>query len=72
MRPLGFSRILTSQVLVVMQQIRAAAVTTTADGVVHDVFEVDRDPDVTHEDIQCHVHAGVYKAFSMSKRPREE
>jgi len=49
-------------------EIKTAAITTTSDGTVHDVFEVIPHPDVTAEDIQCHVHSCVYTRYNQNDK----
>mmetsp|Transcript_1319 Transcript_1319/g.3100 ORF Transcript_1319/g.3100 Transcript_1319/m.3100 type:complete len:428 (-) Transcript_1319:14-1297(-) len=52
-------------------EISTAAVTTTPDGTVHDVFEIHPGPGLSAEEIQCHVHSTVYSMFNINeKRPR--
>lgn len=52
--------------------ILSAAITTTKDGKVHDVFEVRLEGEgVTAEDVQCAVHSALY-AHMHHKRARGE
>eukprot|EP00191_Tetraselmis_sp_GSL018_P016223 CAMPEP_0177585514 /NCGR_PEP_ID=MMETSP0419_2-20121207/4537_1 /TAXON_ID=582737 /ORGANISM="Tetraselmis sp., Strain GSL018" /LENGTH=393 /DNA_ID=CAMNT_0019075259 /DNA_START=201 /DNA_END=1383 /DNA_ORIENTATION=+ len=49
-------------------EIRTAAITTTNDGTVHDVFEVTPDEKVSPEEIQCHVHSHVYTRYNSNEK----